>query len=95
MNPLPVGYRKIRRVVHQLYNGKVNEKHLLIMVNSFFSLKRSVLKWKYCICVRWMLLCYFTLLTIEPNIHILCTAVYRERYSVYRVDHCVHKSGHL
>jgi hypothetical protein len=58
------------------------------MANSFFfSLKRSILKWKNCIFVRWMLLCYFTLLTIGPNIHTLCTAVYRERLSVYRADH--------
>jgi len=41
MNPLEVSYHKIYSVVHQLHSGKVDEKHLLIVVN-YFSLKRSI-----------------------------------------------------
>jgi len=37
---------------------------------------------------------YISLLS-WPNINILCTTINGERFSVFRVDHCVHKSGHL
>jgi len=42
MNPLEVSYLKICSVMLQLRSGKVNKKHLLIMVN-YFSLKDQLL----------------------------------------------------
>jgi hypothetical protein len=59
LNLLPVSYRKICSVMH-LHNRKVNEKHLLIMVNCF-SLKRSIFnKRNNCTFICLMLLCCFT-----------------------------------
>ena len=37
---------------------------------------------------------YISLLS-WPNINTLCTTVNGERFSVFRVDHCVQKSGRL
>jgi hypothetical protein len=57
-------YRKIRSVMHEPRNRKVNEIHLLIMVHCF-SLKRSIFnKCNNCTFICLMLLRYFTFICL-------------------------------
>jgi hypothetical protein len=90
---LSVSYRKICSVMHQLHSRKVSEKHLLIMVNCF-SLKRSIFNKKQLYFYIFdVIMLFYISLPSWSNIK-LCTVVDRERFSVFRVDHRVQKSGH-
>ena len=57
MNPLPVSYRKICCVMHQLSNRKDNQKHLLIVIsrfsfkNQFLTNGTIVILNVWCVCV--------------------------------------------
>jgi hypothetical protein len=72
------------------HNTKVSEKRLLIMVNCF-SLKISIVQ-MYFHMFDVIMLFYISLPSWSRIT--LCSMVDRERFSVFRVDHWVKKSGH-
>jgi hypothetical protein len=91
LNLLSVSYRKICSIMHKLHNKKVSEKRILIMVNCF-SLKIPFFN-KRNNCMFDVIVLFYISLPSWFNIK-LCTMVDRERFSVFRVDHWVQKSGH-
>jgi hypothetical protein len=73
MSPLSVSYRMIHCVMHQLRNRKVNEKHLVIMVD-YFILKRSFLiNDKIYFCMFDVIMVFYISLPSSPNINLLKT----------------------
>ena len=95
MNPLSVSYIKIRNEMHQIHSRKVNEVHILIVVN-LLVLKYQFLEIKNCTFVCLMLLRHFKLLC-TVYLMLICYLVWEiaKDFLSFGADHLVQMSGHL